>query len=218
MKKVVIGITGASGSVYAKVLLDKIASLKNQIEKVGVVMSDNAKYVWKHELGNNGYENFLKSSNLPSKTSKQNNPKLQTPNPKLISVYEKSDFTAPFASGSAGYDVMIICPCSMGTMGRIAAGISDDLITRAADVMLKERRKLILIIRDTPYNLIHINNMKVITEAGGIICPATPSFYSLPKNFEELASTVIDRALHIAGFELKSFEWGNEFGMTNFEF
>lgn len=74
--------------------------------------------------------------------------------------------------------------------------------------MLKERRKLVLVIRDTPYNLIHINNMKLITEAGGIICPATPSFYSKPKNFEELASTVIDRALHLAGFELKSFKWG----------
>ncbi len=105
---------------------------------------------------------------------------------------------------------MIVCPCSMGTMGRIAAGISDDLITRAADVMLKERSKLILIIRDTPYNLIHINNMKVITEAGGIICPATPSFYSLPKSFEELAATVVDRSLLIAGFELSTFRWGND--------
>jgi len=97
----------------------------------------------------------------------------------------------------------------MGTMGRIAAGVSDDLITRAADVMLKERRTLILIIRDTPYNLIHIRNMKLITEAGGIVCPATPSFYSLPKNFEQLAATVIDRALQIAGFELNMFRWGS---------
>jgi 4-hydroxy-3-polyprenylbenzoate decarboxylase len=96
----------------------------------------------------------------------------------------------------------------MGTMGRIAAGISDDLVTRAADVMLKEKRKLILIIRDTPYNLIHINNMKAITEAGGIICPATPSFYSLPKTFEELAATVVDRALQISDFELNTFRWG----------
>jgi len=98
----------------------------------------------------------------------------------------------------------------MGTLGRIASGISDDLVTRAADVILKERRKLILIVRDTPYNLIHINNMKVVTQAGGIVCPATPSFYSLPKNFEELAATVVDRALELAGFEVKSFRWGNE--------
>ena len=188
MKKLVIGITGASGSIYARVLLEKISSLANQIEKVGVVMSDNAKYVWKHELGNEAYNTL--------------------PNNKPFAFYRKDDFTAPFASGSAGYDTMIVCPCSMGTMGRIASALSDDLITRAADVMLKERRRLILVIRDTPYNLIHINNMRLITEAGGIICPATPSFYSLPRNFDELAATVIDRTLHLAGFDLNSFEWG----------
>lgn len=186
MKKVVIAVTGASGSIYAKVLFDKLLSLKSQFEKLGIVMSDNAKYVWKHEMGNEDYEK------LP------------------FLFYQKNDFTAPFASGSAGYDTMIICPCSMGTLGRIASGVSDDLVTRAADVILKERRKLILIIRDTPYNLIHINNMKLVTGAGGIICPATPSFYSLPKNFEDLAATVVDRALELAGFELKSFRWGNE--------
>ncbi|MBS1659224.1 MAG: UbiX family flavin prenyltransferase [Chitinophagales bacterium] len=191
MKKLVIGITGASGSIYARVLLDKLALLQEQIDKVGIVMSANAKYVWRYELGNEDYDTV----GIAIEGGR-------------VSFYKKDDFTAPFASGSAGYDAMIVCPCSMGTMGRIAAGISDDLITRAADVMLKERRKLVLVIRDTPYNLIHINNMKLITEAGGIICPATPSFYSKPKNFEELASTVIDRALHLAGFELKSFKWG----------
>ena len=191
MKKLVIGITGASGSIYARVLLDKLALLQEQIDKVGIVMSANAKYVWRYELGNEDYDTV----GIAIEGGR-------------VSFYKKDDFTAPFASGSAGYDAMIVCPCSMGTMGRIAAGISDDLITRAADVMLKERRKLVLVIRDTPYNLIHINNMKLITEAGGIICPATPSFYSKPKNFEELAATVIDRALHLVGFELKSFKWG----------
>ena len=191
MKKLVIGITGASGSIYARVLLDKLALLQEQIDKVGIVMSANAKYVWRYELGNEDYDTV----GIAIEGGR-------------VSFYKKDDFTAPFASGSAGYDAMIVCPCSMGTMGRIAAGISDDLIMRAADVMLKERRKLVLVIRDTPYNLIHINNMKLITEASGIICPATPSFYSKPKNFEELASTVIDRALHLAGFELKSFKWG----------
>ena len=96
----------------------------------------------------------------------------------------------------------------MGTMGRIATGISNDLTTRAADVILKERRKLILVARETPYNLIHIKNMKSITEAGGIICPATPSFYSKPKNFEELASTVIDRVLTLSGLQNNSYSWG----------
>ena len=95
-------------------------------------------------------------------------------------------------------------------MGRIAAGISDDLVTRAADVMLKERGKLILTIRDTPYNLIHLRNMQAITEAGGIICPATPSFYSLPGTMEEMAATVTDRVLQLAGFELNSYRWGSD--------
>jgi 4-hydroxy-3-polyprenylbenzoate decarboxylase len=95
-------------------------------------------------------------------------------------------------------------------MGRIAAGVSDDLPTRAADVILKERRKLILVLRDTPYSLIHINNMKLLTEAGAIICPATPSFYSKPNNFEELAATVVDRVLDLAGFELKSYRWSEK--------
>lgn len=182
--KVVIAITGASGSIYAKVLLDKLKDLKTQIAAVGLMMSDNAKEVWKHELGNENYKKY----SFPQ--------------------YSKSDFNAPFASGSAQYNMMIICPCSMGTLGRIANGTSDDLTTRAADVILKERRKLILVVRDTPFSLIHLNNMKTITEAGGIICPANPSFYSQPKNFELLAATVVDRALQLAGFELKTYEWG----------
>jgi 4-hydroxy-3-polyprenylbenzoate decarboxylase len=115
---------------------------------------------------------------------------------------------APFASGSAGFDTMIVCPCSMGTLGRVASGVSDDLITRAADVILKERRKLILLVRETPYNLIHINNMKTISEAGGIICPATPSFYSLPKTIEEVAATVINRVIDLVGFDYESYQWG----------
>ncbi len=103
---------------------------------------------------------------------------------------------------------MFICPCSMGTLARIASGISNDLTTRAADVVLKERRKLILMVRDTPYSLIHINNMKLITEAGGIICPASPSFYSRPQTFEELAATVVDRALDLAGLSVNAYRWG----------
>ncbi len=96
----------------------------------------------------------------------------------------------------------------MGTMGRIAAGISNDLTTRAADVILKERRKLIIVARETPLSLIHINNMKTITEAGGIICPATPSFYSKPKTFEAVAATVIDRVLTLAGLQNNAYSWG----------
>ncbi len=184
--KIILGITGASGSVYAKVLLDKLVKLQNQIDTVGVVMSDNAKAVWKLELNNTDFEK------IPFKT------------------FAKNDFFAPFASGSAKFETMIICPCSMGTMGRIAQGISNDLITRAADVILKERRKLILVLRDTPYSLIHINNMKAITEAGGIICPASPSFYSNPSNFEELAATVVDRVLDLAGLDHSAYRWSEK--------
>jgi len=183
-KKIVVGIAGSSGSIYAKVLFDRLLLLKDQWEKVGVVMSDNAKFNWKLELGTEDYDQYP------------------------FDFYNKNDFMAPFASGSARYENMIVCPCSMGMMGRIATGISNDLITRAADVILKERRRLILIPRDTPYSLIHINNMKTITESGGIICPASPSFYSNPKTFEELAATVIDRVLDLAGFDLKSYRWG----------
>jgi 4-hydroxy-3-polyprenylbenzoate decarboxylase len=103
---------------------------------------------------------------------------------------------------------MIIAPCSMGTLGRIATGISNDLITRAADVILKEKRKLICAVRETPYSLIHIRNMETITLAGGIICPATPSFYSKPKTIEEAAATVVDRIIDLAGLQIETYRWG----------
>ena len=184
--KIIVAVTGASGSIYAKVLFDKLQKLSNQIQEIGVIMSDNAKFVWETELGNTDY------NKLP------------------YTFYEKQDFMAPFASGSANFKTMIVCPCSMGTLGRISSGISNDLTTRAADVILKERRKLILVARETPLSLIHINNMKTITESGGIICPATPSFYSNPTSFEELASTVVDRVLTLSGFEYNSFSWGEK--------
>jgi flavin prenyltransferase len=182
--KIAVAVTGASGSIYARILLDKLVELNDQIEEVALVMSDNARDVWQIELGNDSYKNY------PFK------------------VYGKNDFSAPFASGSAKFTCLIICPCSMGTLARIATGISNDLITRAADVILKERRKLILVTRDTPLSLIHINNMKTVTEAGGIICPASPSFYSLPKNVDELAATVVNRVIDLAGLEANSYRWG----------
>ncbi len=178
-------MTGASGSIYAKVMLDKIANLKDQVKEVALVFSDNARDVWKYELGNSDYDT------LPFK------------------VYSKNDFMAPFASGSAKFETMIICPCSMGTMARIAQGISGDLITRAADVILKERRKLILVTRDTPLSLIHIENMRAITLAGGIIAPACPSFYSKPESMEKMAATVVDRVLDLAGFENITYRWND---------
>jgi len=182
--KILLAITGASGALYAKLLLDKLTALKHQWQELSVVMSNNAKDIWKTELGNENYNNY------PAK------------------YFDKYDFNAPFASGSAKYNIMIVAPCSMGTLGRIASGISDDVITRAADVILKERRKLILMLRDTPYNLIHIQNMERVTLAGGVICPATPSFYSKPTTIEAVATTVVDRVLDLAGLDIYSFRWG----------
>ncbi|MFK7935077.1 MAG: UbiX family flavin prenyltransferase [Saprospiraceae bacterium] len=183
MKKIVLAVGGSSGSIYAKVLMDKLVHLRPQWKAVGVVMSKNAEFNWEYELGNRQFSDYP------------------------FDFYDKMDFMAPFASGSAKYDTMIVCPCSMGVLGRIATGVSNDLTTRAADVILKERRKLILVPRDTPLSLIHINNMKTVTEAGGIICPASPSFYSRPQTFEEMAATVVDRVLDLAGFELDSYRW-----------
>lgn len=184
MKKIVIAITGASGSIYAKNLLDKLIAAKEQWNELSVVMTENAKLVWETELDNKAYADYP------------------------IKFYSTTDFMAPFASGSGQYDTMIIIPCSMGTLGRIASGMSNDLITRAADVVLKERRKLICVVRDTPYNLIHIRNMETLTLAGAVICPATPSFYSKPQTIEEVAATVVDRVLDLAGIDIKTFRWG----------
>ncbi len=186
MQKIVVAITGASGSLYAKVLLEKLLGLKAQWQELSVVMTENAKEVWRTELENETYKDYP------------------------LSFFSTTDFSAPFASGSGKYGTMIIIPCSMGTLGRIAGGISSDLITRSADVILKERRKLICVVRDTPYNLIHIRNMETLTLAGGIICPATPSFYSRPKTLEEVAATVVDRVLDLAGLDISTFRWGGK--------
>ena len=188
MKKVVVAITGSSGSIYAKVLLDKLVGLKNQWQNVGVVVSENAVLNWEIELGAPDFSKYP------------------------FQFFQKNDFFAPFASGSARYETMIVCPCSMGTLARVATGISNDLVTRAADVILKERRRLILVTRDTPLSIIHLQNMKIVTEAGGIILPACPSFYSRPQTLEEIAATVVDRVLDLAGFEVETFRWAADGG------
>ena len=184
--RIVVAVTGASGSIYARQLLGKLQAAAAQIDTVAVVMTENAKTVWETELADKSYEQ------LPFR------------------FYSQQDFHAPFASGSGQFNTMIICPCSMGTLGRIATGVSNDLITRAADVVLKERRKLICVVRETPYNLIHLRNMLTVTEAGGIICPATPSFYSKPATLEAVAATVTDRVLDLAGIEQNTYRWGSK--------
>jgi len=172
--------------MYASLLLQKLQQLNKQIEEVGLVMSSNSCDVWQYEMGNTDYKN------VPFKN------------------YASNDFFAPFASGSANFNTMIICPCSMGTLARIAAGISNDLITRAADVILKERRKLILVTRDTPLSLIHINNMKAVTEAGAIVCPASPSFYAKPQTIEDVAQSVVNRVIDLAGLQHDTFRWASK--------
>jgi 4-hydroxy-3-polyprenylbenzoate decarboxylase len=185
--KIVVGISGASGSIYAKKLIEKLDEYKiqNRIEDVALVFSDKASEVWKHEIGDHN------PATLPFKT------------------YGNFDFHAPFASGSSDFDSMVICPCSVGMMGRIANGSGTDLICRAADVMLKEKRKLILVVRETPFNLIHIKNMEALCVAGAQILPANPSFYSLPQTIDDVVMTVVNRILsnlHIP--DNNSYHWG----------
>ncbi|MEO5582586.1 MAG: UbiX family flavin prenyltransferase [Saprospiraceae bacterium] len=163
--------------------MQKLLEYRDQWSDIGIVASANAEINWKLELN--------KDMDIPDEMHR----------------YQPGDFYAPFASGSARYESMIICPCSMGTLGRIASGISNDLMTRAADVMLKEKRKLILVPRETPLNLIHLRNMVSLAESGAVILPAVPSFYSKPSSIDELIDTVVDRVLDLAGFEISSKRW-----------
>ncbi|MDR2887046.1 MAG: UbiX family flavin prenyltransferase [Bacteroidales bacterium] len=182
-RKTIIAVTGASGAIYARLLIEKLKRLRNPPEEIAVIFSRAAKEIWIEETGG------ILNANPP------------------VKEYSNDSFFAPFASGSSTYETMIICPASMGTAGRIAGGISDCLITRAADVMLKERRKLIIVPREMPYNLIQIENLKILTLAGAIICPASPSFYSNPQSITDLAMTVVNRIINLAGFEYNSFRW-----------
>ena len=169
--RIVIGISGASGAIYAKRLLD---FFKTTSHEIWITASENALAIGRDEAGVD-YEKY----GYP--------------------FYGPRDFSAPFASGSAPIDALVVVPCSMGMLGRIAHGYSDDLLARAADVFFKERRKVILVPRETPLSLIHIENMKLVTLAGGLILPAMPSFYTKPKTIEEAVDTVIARVLDHLG-------------------
>jgi 4-hydroxy-3-polyprenylbenzoate decarboxylase len=178
--KLVIAGTGASGAIYLQRLLAQIDCLQNELH---LVLSPFAKQVIHDELG-----------------------ELRVP----AGVHEHNDrsMNVPFASGSAHFDAMVIVPCTMGTLGRIAAGTSDSSIHRAADVFLKEKRKLILVPRETPWNLIHLRNCTTLLEAGAIILPASPSFYSRPTSVEDLADTIVHRILDQIGLPSpEAFRW-----------
>jgi len=183
--QIIIAVTGASGSIYAQKFINHVLAFSDY--SISLIFSETAKKVWEYEL----------STQLPTASER-------------IKIFSNNDFFAAPASGSAGYSYMVVIPCSMGTLGRIAHGVSIDLIGRAADVMLKERKKLILVPRELPYNLIHLRNMTQITEAGGIILPASPSFYAHPQNIEQLIETVTDRILQIIDILKPTFRWGNK--------
>ena len=167
MKQIVLAVTGASGSIYAKLMIDILA--KKEDIQLHIIFSDTAKEVWLHET--------------------------ETPLPE--NLVDNRNFNFPFASGSNLLDCMIILPCSMGSLARIASGISTDLISRVADVQLKERRKLLLTPRETPFSLIHLRNMTTLCEAGAIIAPIIPSYYKKPNTIENLTEAFCQRILQL---------------------
>ena len=186
MGEIIVAITGASGAIYGLRLIEVLSDLGIHLR---VIVTESAKLTLKHECDFE-IEQFKSMEN--------------------IILEDNEDIAAKSASGSAKIDAMVIVPCSGTTLGKLAAGIGDNLVTRSAIVSMKERRKLILVARETPYNLIHIENMKKITSSGGIICPATPSFYSKPENFDELAATVIDRVINLAEIKHDHYMWGEQ--------
>lgn len=173
--KVVVGITGASGAPYARRLVDVLRA-RDDVE-LGVCVSQTAAEVWTLECGGDMREHLG------------------------VPVWGVRDYKAPFASGSAGWHAMAIVPCSMGTAARVAHGISDTLLTRAADVMLKERRSLVVVPRETPLSLVHLENLAQLVRAGAVVLPAMPSFYGRPLTLEDAIDTVIGRVLDHLGLE-----------------
>ncbi len=175
MKKLLLAITGASGQIYALKLMKVISQLPNNQIHAEIVLTETAKIIWREELGQPIPEGTL----------------------------ENNSYYHPFASGSNAADIMIILPATMGTIGRIASGATADLITRAADVMLKERRPLIICPRETPLNLIHLRNLTTLAQAGALIAPASPSFYTHPKDLDTLIETFVLRIINLAGVEIE---------------
>ena len=180
--KVIVAITAASGEIYARQLLEKLIESKD-IERIALIYSANARAVIAHE-----------GEDMPLSDK--------------IEIFENDNLFAAPASGSARWDAMVVVPSSVGTIGRAASGVSQTLIERAADVMLKERRRLIFVVRETPYSLIHLRNMTTLTEAGAVILPATPSFYSHPQDIEAICQTVTERITAMLGIECERYEWG----------
>lgn len=181
-RNIIIAVTGASGSIYARLLCQRLAQVE-EVERIALIVTRNGEEVCRYEDDASWMANSR------------------------FTRYDNDDLFAPPASGSASFDAMVIIPCSMGMAGRIAAGISNDLASRAADVMLKERRRLILVPREAPLSTIHLRNLTTLSECGAIICPAAPSFYSHPQDIENLCETIIERILTLLGVETPHYEW-----------
>lgn len=179
--KVILAVTGASGAIYARQCAERLLGAPD-IEQIALIVSDNGRRVMEYE-----------GERLPESDR--------------IVRYDNSDIFCPAASGSARFESMIIVPASMGSIGRIASGVSSSLIERAADVMLKERRRLVCVVREAPYSSLHLHNMAALTDAGAVILPASPSFYSHPHTVEQLAATVTERILAQAGVALPHYEF-----------
>lgn len=180
--KIVVAITAASGALYARLTLLRLLESPD-VEQIALICSARARDVAAHEG-------------------------VGLPDDPRIRVYANDDLFAAPASGSASFGAMVVVPATVGTVGRIASGVSQSLIERAADVMLKERRRLILVVRETPLSLIHLRNMTSLTEAGAVILPACPSFYAAPRDIEALAMTVVERVVALLGVDLPRYEWG----------
>lgn len=179
--KIVVAVTAASGAIYARLTVEALLRSAD-VERIALIYSTHAPEVAEYEG-------------------------VRMPDDPRIDICRNDDMFAPPASGSASYDAMIVVPCSAGTLGRIASGVSQTLIERAADVMLKERRPLVLVLREAPYSLIHIRNMAAVTECGAVVIPASPSFYSRPQSIGELCGTVVERILQHAGVAAEHYEW-----------
>ena len=183
--KVLVAVTGASGAIYAKRLLDalSVARTADSSLEIAVCFSTNGRLVWRHEMGGEPSHGFRE--------------------------YANDDFACSFASGSALWHAVVAVPCSVGRVGRIASGMADDLIARAADVALKERRKLILVVRETPLSLIHLENLLTVARAGAIVLPAAPSFYTRPLTVDAVVDTVVARVLDQLGISASlAPRWG----------
>lgn len=198
MKRIVVGITGASGSVYGLRLIEELLRAQRD---VSVLLSSAGRQVLVFETG-------LSVDQDP--VAGQTQLRQYFGAPQRLNYYAINDFFAPIASGSSASEAVIICPCSMGTLGRIAAGLSENLLERTADVALKERKPLLLVPRETPFNPIHLENMLRLARAGAQILPAMPAFYQKPQSVEELVNFVVGKILDQLGVEHQLFKrWGD---------